>query len=514
MDGLTFHKILRILNSGLAGATLNNLSVLGSQLFINMYCDGPVVLRFSSNPPPVLEKVNVAAGESPSALSALNGASVADISGRAYDRVGWIDFNKRRPSGRILQYRLVLEPMGNYANAFLLNNDGVILYRLTHKSIDPDRDIGIGKQYELPRQNKKFNLSNTGDAGSFLDLVGFYPLTAAAAGDYTPANIKKILTDLNSNDYFYRLHNGKIIPFKTNDAKEEITFDNLVFGNSSVAPDRDIELTARLKKFYNKEYEHYTKVLDKLNNELLAAQGWEAVKGEADLLKNNIHIVKGVGVYDLVEYSATGENIVHYNYSSDMPLHKYIDSLYKRASRLSRSLPFIQERIGEVEQLAQSAIEQLYYIDKADTYELRELAEVLKKRPLINTNKSKNKDYHEFIYNGANIYIGRNSISNHRLVFRFANPGDTWLHAHNIPSAHCIIRFDGELSADTLNFAASLVAYYSKNKNEKTVSVDYTLRKYVKKPKNTPPGFVTYINFKTIDIQPVTEDFINKNIVK
>ena len=50
----------------------------------------------------------------------------------------------------------------------------------------------------------------------------------------------------------------------------------------------------------------------------------------------------------------------------------------------------------------------------------------------------------------------------------------------------------------TLREAAQLAAWYSKGQRSSMVPVDYTLRKYVKKPGGSPAGFVIYVNQHTL----------------
>ena len=56
---------------------------------------------------------------------------------------------------------------------------------------------------------------------------------------------------------------------------------------------------------------------------------------------------------------------------------------------------------------------------------------------------------------------------------------------------------------DTLRFAASLAAAYSKGAfAADKVPVDYTRRRFVKKPSGAKPGFVIYTNQRTIFARP------------
>ena len=82
---------------------------------------------------------------------------------------------------------------------------------------------------------------------------------------------------------------------------------------------------------------------------------------------------------------------------------------------------------------------------------------------------------------GTEILVGKNALQNDRLTMEA--PGDAiWLHAKDMPGSHVIIRAAGEVSPRTLNQAAQLAAWYSRGQRSSMVPIDYTLRKYVKKP--------------------------------
>ena len=55
------------------------------------------------------------------------------------------------------------------------------------------------------------------------------------------------------------------------------------------------------------------------------------------------------------------------------------------------------------------------------------------------------------------------------------------------------------------SFAARVAAKYSKGGTGSHVPVDYTLRKYVKKPSGAKPGFVIYTHQRTLYVDPITE---------
>lgn len=105
---------------------------------------------------------------------------------------------------------------------------------------------------------------------------------------------------------------------------------------------------------------------------------------------------------------------------------------------------------------------------------------------------------------GHLLLVGRNNLQNDRLTFKIADPSDWWFHTQKIPGSHVILRPKPGISVDdeTLNRACQLAVYFSKARESTKVPVDYTQRKYVKKPPAAKPGFIIYDNFKTAIITP------------
>jgi predicted ribosome quality control (RQC) complex YloA/Tae2 family protein len=74
-----------------------------------------------------------------------------------------------------------------------------------------------------------------------------------------------------------------------------------------------------------------------------------------------------------------------------------------------------------------------------------------------------------------------------------------------VTGAHVLVRgvqtLD-RLPPDVLREAARLAAAHSEAKHSSVVPVDYTFRRYVRKPRGSAPGFVTYTGEKTLDVKP------------
>ena len=101
---------------------------------------------------------------------------------------------------------------------------------------------------------------------------------------------------------------------------------------------------------------------------------------------------------------------------------------------------------------------------------------------------------------GATILVGKNNLQNDKLTFS-AEPNEIWLHAKDMPGSHVII-VGAEPDDETIRYAAKLAAAYSKGARSSNVPVDYTRRRFVKKPSGAKPGFVIYTNQKTLYVTP------------
>lgn len=104
---------------------------------------------------------------------------------------------------------------------------------------------------------------------------------------------------------------------------------------------------------------------------------------------------------------------------------------------------------------------------------------------------------------GFRVLVGRNNRENDFLTTKFAEKRDLWFHTKNIPGSHVILVTEGrQVGADSLLFAATLAASFSKAAESENVPVDFTEIKNVKKPSGAKPGMVVYTTNKTIYAKP------------
>lgn len=88
---------------------------------------------------------------------------------------------------------------------------------------------------------------------------------------------------------------------------------------------------------------------------------------------------------------------------------------------------------------------------------------------------------------GYEILVGRNSAQNDRLTAA-APPDALWLHAKDMAGSHVVVPKGGDIPEATLRQAALLAAWFSRGYRSAQVPVDYTRRRFVKKPAARRPA--------------------------
>lgn len=468
--------------------------------------------------PPALMPQTDLQGSTPPALSILNGAEVTGIDFRPYDRLGFIHVTRRKASGKKIPYTIALEAMGGNANLAVVDDAGKIIYLHSDRNNDPDRPFGIGAIYHPPRCNKQFSLDNRPAVFRFEDLTGFYPLTVKHAtewssrlgGDDLAAEYLK--SALHDDPNFYFDADGKLLPFPPASGEPvpvPISQALQYYEKRESRIPASEGLRQKLTRHFEKQRGKYAKLLDELAADLQRAEQFPALQQEAELITANLHLLLHArGEVTLQRYTENGVEDVVYCIPAGVDMRLRSADLFKKAGRMSRSVPKVHERMEEVRHSILSVDDQLYSIETAtDVTDLEEMAE----RFMGVKRGTKRKEqpsarFSEHQYQGALLYIGRSSAANHELVFRHARPQDLWFHAQGVPSAHVLLRVDGEPDEGHIEHAARLAASFSKRRSDTRVTVDYTEKKHVKKPKNTPQGFVIYHFFRSITVAPYSQE--------
>lgn len=179
------------------------------------------------------------------------------------------------------------------------------------------------------------------------------------------------------------------------------------------------------------------------------------------------------------------------------------DKFFKK----SKGKPFIIQQLQH--KIQNTTIEvnhlkhQLEQLEKANSSKDLKSFVVQKKQKNI----QEDLPYKYFKIQDYEILVGKHAESNEKLLNAFSDKNDFWLHAKDVSGSHVILRVKkGQIPTEPIiEKAASLAAYYSKNRNQNLVTVTYTLRKFVRKIKGAEKGKVTVSNEKTILVQPKKE---------
>lgn len=98
------------------------------------------------------------------------------------------------------------------------------------------------------------------------------------------------------------------------------------------------------------------------------------------------------------------------------------------------------------------------------------------------------------------IFVGKSAAENDVLTTKVARPHDLWLHARGVAGSHVVVPLEkGEtIPSQLLVDAATLAAHFSDARGEEKVEIVYADKRFVRKPKGSPPGQVTLDREKTM----------------
>ena len=164
------------------------------------------------------------------------------------------------------------------------------------------------------------------------------------------------------------------------------------------------------------------------------------------------------------------ENKIHYDDTlSLIELSTYFFKKYKKGKAK------ISAAKEQIEKCNEEYVYYEYLKDTIGKYSEEELDSL--SFDLLKTNKEKRKNEriknakqpYKIIHSGVTILFGKNSEQNHNLTFHIANKDDTFLHIHNYPGSHIIIKSKTP-TKEQLLLASSLALHLS---NKTSGEVDY-----------------------------------------
>ncbi|MFY9357175.1 MAG: NFACT family protein, partial [Defluviitoga tunisiensis] len=274
---------------------------------------------------------------------------------------------------------------------------------------------------------------------------------------------------------------------------------------------RFLEIKRYLEKNVNNFIERSEKTKDLILKDLSEEELLEELETKGKLLQSYLFkIKKGDKYLPVIDWNSGLEIVIEIDplLSPTQNLEKY----YKEVKRIKKKVEFAKERIKEINNELDYLYQLLETISSAQDIEtLIEIREEMKEQGLIRDTKKQQRErkikstYRKFEYEGFEILVGKNNKQNDDLT-RSASREDIWLHTHEIPGSHVIIKSAGrQVPEDVINYAAKIAATFSKAKMSSNVAVDYTQRKNVWKPKGAKPGMWLYENYETVIVEPLKD---------
>lgn len=481
---------------------------------------------------------------------------ITKITQTGTDRIITFEIDILGSSSKIITKKLIFELTGKNNNIILVQ-DSNIIDSLKHINAAQNsyRTIQPGKEYIAPPPqngldiltaapeeiiNKVTQLPSANILQALITAtVGIGKATAEEillAADILPgqialqpkqkADLEKVLANLqnknqqNSTVYAVigktnQLKNILLLPpHRTSESVSVKEFADINAAINFAAALKPLQLPQheQLHKIVTSEISKQSKKLQLLENDLWTANDAETQKILADTLMANIYqLQKGADSAEL--YNIYDGNLLTIPLSPQLTPVENAQAYYKRYNKYKRAQTEICTQINATKELLQylETLE-ISLVTANSKSEIEEILQELTAVGLVKENKKKTKftsaksqPLHIMLNENTDIYIGKNNRQNDYVTFSVGQPKDYWLHTKDIPGSHVILKTTlPEPDEKDLLTAVQLAAYFSKGRNSSKVPVDCTLRKYVKKPSGSKPGFVIFTNQKTYYTTPET----------
>ena len=478
----------------------------------------------------------------------IGGAVIEGVSAQEGERILYFSLRARDELGYETKRTLLCEIMGKYANIILLNADGTISECLKHisPSDSEKRPVLPGLAYSLPPAQNKADIFDARALREKLDAftggkTNGYIL--ANASGLAPATITAIVTRTLGGVYFDTLTDGQkdlltkafcrqtllenVRPcVRRQDGKSDFWLSPLYAdGEYDYYPtlneamdahfyvlDRDKRLQEKahvpkttlknaiartekkLRLFAERKEEAMDAERDKLYGELITANMYRVRQGMLSLTADNYYVDPPEPVTIPLQENKSPQ----YN----------AQAYYKKYAKKKKTLAVLDEQSARAQaelEYYRSVFDSISYTDEEG---LQDIVAELTAANLLHAPKDKKKTKHEStggqtVIEGCTVRWGKTNYQNDRIT-RAARPDDIWMHTQKIHGAHVTVSGEN-ITQSVLLRAAAIAAFYSKARNADNVPVDYTYKKFVKKPNGAAPGKVIYTDYKTLFVTPHEE---------
>jgi len=533
IDGISLSKIKEELKKSLEGKRINRIfknneytiSIHFGKIELLLSCipSLPICYITKSKEQPILD---IASSIISNLRKNLMNAMLTDIEQLGFDRILVFHFSRINELGEIKKYKIYFECIGKLSNIIFTDEENKVLDTLKkfHISENFDRTLFLGETYTRPKFEKKILPVDIGKNEFNKILERGISLSSEIEG------VGKFLNNIKSFDEFKNILNSNIkakIYFKDkkiklatvldfdfkdyDEVKEFSSYDEMInfYIDYEHTTTSFMLLKNRLESMLEKKLKKLSKTLFLIKQDIEDSKTMDSIKEEGDILASVLYSVKK-GMNSVKAYDFYNNKEITIELNPLISPNENLDRIYKKYNKVKRGLTNAIRREKEVKEEITYVESTLLFIENSqDVISLREIEEELIKLNYIKSlhNKKKTKIKKEVKYGlieGENYLIlyGRNNLENDNLTFKVSAKDDYWFHVKDIPSSHIILK-TSKLTDELIIKSAQVSAYFSKANLGEKVTVDYTLRKNVSKPNGAKPGFVIYVNQKSVTVEKV-----------
>lgn len=462
----------------------------------------------------------------------LIGSRLVSIEQAGLDRVVRFTFSGRDEFMDESACTLVVELMGRHGNLFLLDKDEKILDCLRHIGLGSDaaRLSLPNVTYEAPPRQEKLH-PLTASLEDFADVSTPAQLMDRFAG--ISRQVSRLLFEGLTGEpaayiyhFFHNLAQGGFSPaivpgigpmaFLPPSRPDAIPYPTLSQALTTYYQEQDLRMrmgrmTGELRTLLER---HHSRTLHKLEafRQELGNEEQEALYRLYGQLLTGYHgsVPRGAQSVAVDNYYVYPPEKVQVPLQAELSLRENAARYFKKYQKCKAGREYAAGQIEPLEKELAYLESQLLSLSLCENArEAEEIRQELIAQKYIRPPQGKKQPRAqgksqpmEFVSSeGLPILVGKNNRQNDELT-RTVPPNALWLHAKDMAGSHVIVMSEGMPSEQTLGEAAALAAYFSKGRTGSKVPVDYVLRRYVKKPSGSAPGFVIFTNQRTLMAVP------------
>ncbi|MGC9367706.1 MAG: NFACT RNA binding domain-containing protein [bacterium] len=411
---------------------------------------------------------------------ALSGAILKEVNQVNQDRVIELKFTEI-VFNQLMEWSVWIELIGGFPNIYLTKHPGPKLVRFYRKSKTSSRDLQPGQIYSPPF-NPRFDKNNLSEvnwqeskySGQLENIFN------SLSPDMLQIQLNKILPLEVSERQFYLLPGVKGFE---NQMKDPAQLYSEIFQSSS-SEQQENKISEQQAAILILEQRN--QVLTKKLNNIIPPP---LVKKLGEQLK-----ILTPDQWDCISIKNKKLNKV-FEKLRFLPQGKAIEKIYRLYDKILRQQEIYLKLAEENKQLINK-------IKQGNQQAVTMVLEVMKPHP-------PQQEYRVFrTWSGKKIMISKKKEHADRLTFKIAKPHDYFFHCKDAPGAHTLLILNDKnppLPQD-IETASRLAATFSSQKKSNLVPILYTMRKYVRKPRKSPPGLVVVEREKVVMARPLDTD--------